>query len=78
MRSLTPFHAVHHASDICEPGLLRLLLVTLEILRALTAECRRDLTLFSGGVVNSIDISLSCLPSDLEVIARAASTVGKS
>ncbi|KAG8906442.1 plasma membrane localization protein [Tulasnella sp. 403] len=50
-----------------------LLLVTLDILRALTTECRRDLTLFSSGVVMSVDVALSCLPRDLEVVARAAS-----
>lgn len=48
--------------------------MTLEILRALTAECRRDLALFSSGVLASIDIALVCLPKDLEVVARAAST----
>ncbi|KAG9015883.1 plasma membrane localization protein [Tulasnella sp. 427] len=51
-----------------------LLLITLDILRALTAECRRDLNLFSSGVVNSVDVALTYLPADLEVIARAAST----
>ncbi|KAG9017348.1 plasma membrane localization protein [Tulasnella sp. JGI-2019a] len=50
------------------------LLVTLEIYRALTTECRRDLALFSGGVLASIEIALVCLPKDLEVVARAAST----
>ncbi|KAG8956624.1 plasma membrane localization protein [Tulasnella sp. 424] len=51
-----------------------LLLVTLDILKALTAECRKDLNLFSNGVVNSVEVALACLPTDLEVIARAAST----
>ncbi|KIO30259.1 hypothetical protein M407DRAFT_20723 [Tulasnella calospora MUT 4182] len=51
-----------------------LLLITLDILRALTAECRRDLNLFSNGVINSVDVALTSLPTDLEVIARAAST----
>ncbi|KAG8845696.1 plasma membrane localization protein [Tulasnella sp. 330] len=50
------------------------LLITLEVYRALTTECRRDLALFSGGVLASIEIALVCLPKDLEVVARAAST----
>ncbi|KDQ20494.1 hypothetical protein BOTBODRAFT_309207 [Botryobasidium botryosum FD-172 SS1] len=50
-----------------------LLLVTLEILKAMTAECRRDLNLFSRAVIAAVEASIFSLPTDLEVTARAAS-----
>ncbi|KIL68102.1 hypothetical protein M378DRAFT_185152 [Amanita muscaria Koide BX008] len=49
------------------------LLVSLAILRALTVECRSDLQLFCGALMSSVDATLSNVPADLEVIARAAS-----
>ncbi|KAG7449059.1 uncharacterized protein BT62DRAFT_985448 [Guyanagaster necrorhizus] len=49
------------------------LLITLAIFRALATECRRDIALLSPSLVASVDAALSSVPSDLEVIARAAS-----
>ncbi|GLB33952.1 putative cellular morphogenesis-related protein [Lyophyllum shimeji] len=49
------------------------LLVTLSIFRALAIECRRDIALLSPPLVACIDITLTALPMDLEVVARAAS-----
>ncbi|KAG8932948.1 plasma membrane localization protein [Tulasnella sp. 418] len=48
------------------------LLITLEILKALTAECRKDLSAFSSGVLSSVEAALKALPNDLEVAAHAA------
>ncbi|PFH52849.1 hypothetical protein AMATHDRAFT_138947 [Amanita thiersii Skay4041] len=50
-----------------------LLLVSLAILRALTLECRRDINLFSTSLMSCVDVTLSSVPSDLEILARAAS-----
>ncbi|KAG6333667.1 hypothetical protein ID866_5425 [Astraeus odoratus] len=49
------------------------LLITLAILRELAIECRRDISLLSPSLVSCLRITLSSLPSDLEVCARAAS-----
>ncbi|KAF8639813.1 hypothetical protein AX17_001071 [Amanita inopinata Kibby_2008] len=49
------------------------LLVSLAILRALAIECRRDINIFSPSLISSVDATLSNVPTDLEVIARAAS-----
>ncbi|THH27291.1 hypothetical protein EUX98_g6908 [Antrodiella citrinella] len=48
------------------------LLITLAILKALATECRRDISLLSSSLLGSISITLSSLPKDLEVVARAA------
>jgi len=44
-------------------------------MKALATECRRDISLLSASLVASVDITLSALPSDLEVMARTASVV---
>ncbi|KAF8076541.1 hypothetical protein FPV67DRAFT_1558991 [Lyophyllum atratum] len=49
------------------------LLITLAIFRALATECRRDIALLSPSLVACIDVTLVAVPSDLEVVARAAS-----
>ncbi|CAE6418646.1 unnamed protein product [Rhizoctonia solani] len=49
------------------------LLITLAILKQLTTDCKRDLTLLSTAVLISVKASLIALPDDLEVAARAAS-----
>ncbi|KAK2466322.1 hypothetical protein APHAL10511_001964 [Amanita phalloides] len=49
------------------------LLVSLAVLRALAIECRRDLDLFSAPLMSCVDATLSTVPGDLEVVARAAS-----
>lgn len=51
------------------------LLITLAILKALATECRRDISLLSSALLGSISLTLSSLPTDLEVIARAANVV---
>ena len=52
------------------------LLITLAIMKALATECRRDISLLASSLLGSISITLSSLPGDLEVAARAASVVG--
>lgn len=49
------------------------LLMTLAIFRSLTTECRRDIALLSPSLVASVNVTLSALPTDLEVVTRAAS-----
>ncbi|KAF8917910.1 hypothetical protein CPB85DRAFT_1474452 [Mucidula mucida] len=49
------------------------LLISLAIFRSLATECRRDIALLSPSLVASVDASLAAVPSDLEVVARAAS-----
>ncbi|KAF8351325.1 hypothetical protein F5887DRAFT_203056 [Amanita rubescens] len=49
------------------------LLVSLAVLRALAIECRRDIRLLSVPLMSCIDATLSMIPEDLEVVARAAS-----
>lgn len=51
------------------------LLVSLSVLRALAIECRRDIRLLSVPLMSCIDSTLSTIPEDLEVVARAASVV---
>ncbi len=51
------------------------LLVSLAVLRALAIECRRDIRLLSVPLMSCIDTTLSTIPEDLEVVARAASVV---
>lgn len=53
----------------------RSLLMTLAIFRSLTTECRRDIALLSPSLVASVNVTLSALPTDLEVVTRAASVV---
>ncbi|KAF8914044.1 hypothetical protein CPB84DRAFT_1758234 [Gymnopilus junonius] len=49
------------------------LLISLSIFRSLATECRRDIALLSPSLIASVDFTLNLVPSDLEVIARAAS-----
>ncbi|KAL0949391.1 hypothetical protein HGRIS_009455 [Hohenbuehelia grisea] len=49
------------------------LLISLSIFRALAVECRRDISLLSPPLVSAVNVTLSSLHSDLEVVARAAS-----
>ncbi|KAF5388455.1 hypothetical protein D9615_000535 [Tricholomella constricta] len=49
------------------------LLISLSIIRALATECRRDIALLSSSLVACIDVTLAEVPTDLEVVARAAS-----
>ncbi|KAI5123425.1 hypothetical protein M0805_006130 [Coniferiporia weirii] len=49
------------------------LLITLNIFKALTTECRRDLSLLSASLMSALDCTLASLPSDLEAVAKAAS-----
>ncbi|KAI1795120.1 hypothetical protein LXA43DRAFT_65163 [Ganoderma leucocontextum] len=49
------------------------LLITLAIFKAISADCRRDLALLSPSLLSSINATLSALPTDLEIAARAAS-----
>ncbi|KAJ6515740.1 hypothetical protein C8R45DRAFT_957459 [Mycena sanguinolenta] len=49
------------------------LLITLAIFRALATECRRDIALISPSLIASIGATMSAVPKDLEVVARAAS-----
>lgn len=48
------------------------LLITLNIFRALATECKRDLSLLSPTLISSLQLTLSSLPADLEVTAKAA------
>ncbi|KAJ7639002.1 hypothetical protein FB45DRAFT_787574 [Roridomyces roridus] len=48
------------------------LLITLAIFRSLATECRRDIALISPSLVASIGAIVTAVPSDLEVVARAA------
>ncbi|EJF61134.1 hypothetical protein BD309DRAFT_947572 [Dichomitus squalens] len=48
------------------------LLITLAIFKAIAAECRRDLALLSPSLLSSVNTTLSALPTDLEIAARAA------
>ncbi|KAF5333424.1 hypothetical protein D9611_002397 [Ephemerocybe angulata] len=48
------------------------LLISLEILRSLATECRSDISLLSPALVTSVNVALSSLPQDLEVVARLA------
>jgi len=61
---------------LSEIGSSRSLLITLSIFHALAFECKRDIALLSPSLVNSVDVTLSSLVSDLEVVARVASVVG--
>ncbi|KAJ8523545.1 hypothetical protein ONZ45_g118 [Pleurotus djamor] len=49
------------------------LLISLSIFRSLAIECRRDIHLISPPLISSINATLNALPTDLEVVARAAS-----
>ena len=51
------------------------LLVSLQILRALATECRRDLSLLTPSLLSSVDATLQALPADLEICAKAATLV---
>lgn len=53
----------------------RSLLISLAIFQSLATECRRDIALLSPSLMASIDVTLSALPTDLEIVARAASVV---
>ncbi|KAF8318102.1 hypothetical protein DL93DRAFT_427020 [Clavulina sp. PMI_390] len=48
------------------------LLITLEILRTISTECKLELSLFGRYVVASVDLAVAALPNDLEVVARSA------
>lgn len=52
-----------------------MLLVTLDIIRSLANECRRDIGLFSPFLITSVEVTLTALITDLEVVARAATVV---
>ncbi|KAF8812578.1 hypothetical protein BYT27DRAFT_7183025 [Phlegmacium glaucopus] len=49
------------------------LLTSLSIFRSLATECGRDIDLLSPSLVGSVNATLTAIPSDLEVLARAAS-----
>ncbi|KAJ7498767.1 hypothetical protein FB451DRAFT_1072574 [Mycena latifolia] len=49
------------------------LLITLGIFRSLATECRRDIALISPSLVASVAATVTAVPGDLEVVARAAS-----
>ncbi|KAH9918217.1 uncharacterized protein BXZ73DRAFT_92274 [Epithele typhae] len=49
------------------------LLITLAIIKALASECRRDMAQISPALLMSVNATLTALPNDLEVAARAAS-----
>ncbi|KAF8195729.1 hypothetical protein K438DRAFT_2124897 [Mycena galopus ATCC 62051] len=49
------------------------LLITLAIFRSLATECRRDIALISPSLIASIAATVTAVPKDLEVVARAAS-----
>lgn len=68
------FQSCHLPSRIHENA-LSLLLITLEILRTLCAECRQDISLFARSIVVSVDYAMTALSHDLEVVARSASVV---
>jgi len=51
------------------------LLMTLSIFRTLATECRRDIALLSPSLMSSVKETLDAVPTDLEVIVRAASLV---
>ncbi|KAF7332022.1 Cellular morphogenesis-related protein [Mycena kentingensis (nom. inval.)] len=51
------------------------LLISLAILRALATECRRDIALFSPSLIAGIAATTAAMPTDLEVMARAASVL---
>ncbi|KAF8897677.1 hypothetical protein BD779DRAFT_1492068 [Infundibulicybe gibba] len=51
------------------------LLITLSIFRALATECRREIALLSPSLMASVEVTISTLPADLEVVARAATVV---
>ena len=53
----------------------RSLLISLSIFRSLATECRRDIALLSPSLVGSVNVTLTAVPSDLEVLARVASVV---
>ncbi|PCH41155.1 hypothetical protein WOLCODRAFT_70616 [Wolfiporia cocos MD-104 SS10] len=48
------------------------LLITLYIFKVLATECRRDIALLTASLMSAINATLSCLSSDLEVMARIA------
>jgi hypothetical protein len=49
--------------------------MTLSIFRALATECRRDIALLSPSLMSSVKETLDVIPTDLEVVVRAASLV---
>lgn len=51
------------------------LLISLAIFRSLVTECRRDIALLSPSLIASVEATLASIPSDIEVLARAASVV---
>ncbi|KAG6821583.1 hypothetical protein H0H93_000092 [Arthromyces matolae] len=67
---------VRHEARKARAGNIRTrasLLMSLAILRALATECRRDIALLSPSLVASVDVTMEAVPTDLEVVARAAS-----
>lgn len=53
------------------------LLVTLTIFKALGAECRSDISLFTPALISVVASTLSAFQKDLEVAAKAASLVSQ-
>lgn len=53
----------------------RSLLISLNIFKALLAECRRDISLLSAALMSALDITLASLSTDLEVAAKTATVV---
>ena len=49
--------------------------MTLSIFRTLATECRRDIALLSPSLMSSVKETLDAVPTDLEVVVRAASLV---
>lgn len=56
-------------------GLPRSLLISISIMRALAADCRRDIALLTPSLLAAADMTLSAMSSDLEVSAKVASMV---
>jgi hypothetical protein len=50
--------------------------MTLSIFRALATECRRDIALLAPSLMASIKEVMDAVPTDLEVVVRAATVVG--
>jgi hypothetical protein len=64
--SLTIAHSVISFSSM---------LISLNIFKALVAECRHDLTLLSGSLMSALDVTMEAFSSDLEIAAKSATVV---
>jgi len=49
--------------------------MSLAILRSLSTECRSDIVLLAPYIISCVNVTLSAVPQDLEVLARVASVV---